>query len=114
VPACCRIPFRSLGVGGDVFLTRCLVLGWVSPRYAAALAPPFVLCDSAAGLGGVSLAGQTFAPGAILFSVGALVGTVIGTAIGLRWDVGAHHALRAPPAFTIASAFNRTRHWLRD
>jgi uncharacterized membrane protein YfcA len=74
------------GVGGGVFLTPLLiVLGWASPRHAAALAPPFILCNSAAGLAGVSLAGQTLAPGALLFSAGALIGAVIGTAIGLRW-----------------------------
>ena len=74
------------GVGGGVFLTPLLiVLGWASPRHAAALAPPFILCNSAAGLAGVSLAGQTFAPGAPLFSIGALMGAVIGTGIGLRW-----------------------------
>ena len=44
------------GVGGGVFLTPLLiVLGWASPRHAAALAPPFILCNSAAGLAGVSI-----------------------------------------------------------
>jgi uncharacterized protein len=43
------------GVGGGVFLTPLLiVLGWTSPRHAAALAPPFILCNSAAGLAAVS------------------------------------------------------------
>jgi uncharacterized membrane protein YfcA len=74
------------GVGGGVFLTPLLiVLGWASPRQAAALASPFILCNSAVGLAGVSLAGQTIAPGALLFSTGALMGAVIGTGIGLRW-----------------------------
>jgi hypothetical protein len=31
------------------------------------------------------LAGQTFAAGTLLYSVGALAGAVIGTVIGLRW-----------------------------
>jgi hypothetical protein len=68
------------------------------------LAPLFVLCNPAAGLAGVLLAGQTFAPRALLFSV-ALLSTrgVIGTAIGLRWDVGAHHAR----ATRIASVHDR-------
>jgi hypothetical protein len=34
---------------------------------------------------GVLLAGQTIAPGAAVYSVGALAGAVIGTVIGLRW-----------------------------
>jgi uncharacterized membrane protein YfcA len=37
------------------------------------------------GLIGVSLAGQTLAPGTFLYSVGALAGAVVGTAIGLCW-----------------------------
>jgi uncharacterized membrane protein YfcA len=74
------------GVGGGVFLTPLLVvLGWASPRRAAALAPPFILCNSVVGLAGVSLAGQTLAPGILIFSGAALLVAVIGTAIGLRW-----------------------------
>jgi uncharacterized membrane protein YfcA len=74
------------GVGGGVFLTPLvIVMGWASPRRAAALSPPFILCNSIVGLLGVSLAGQTVAPGTLLYSVGALVGAIIGTAIGRRW-----------------------------
>jgi len=74
------------GVGGGVFLTPLLVmLGWASPRHAAALSPPFILCNSAVGLAGVSLAGQRLAPGTLVFSGAALLGAVIGTTIGLRW-----------------------------
>ena len=74
------------GVGGGVFLTPLLIaFGWASPKRAAALSPPFILCNSVVGLGGVLLAGQTLAPGTLLYSVGALAGAVIGTALGLRW-----------------------------
>jgi uncharacterized protein len=74
------------GVGGGVFLTPSLIaFGWASPRRAAVLSPPFILCNSVAGLAGVLLAGQTIAPGAAVYSVGALAGAVIGTVIGLRW-----------------------------
>ena len=74
------------GVGGGVFLTPLLIsVGWASPKRAAALSPPFILCNSVVGLAGVLLAGQTLAPGTLLYSVGALAGAVIGTAIGLRW-----------------------------
>src|SRR5271166_1469010 len=74
------------GVGGGVFLTPVLIAsGWASPKRAAALSPPFILCNSVVGLIGVSLAGQTPAPGTLVYSTGALAGAVAGTAIGLRW-----------------------------
>jgi hypothetical protein len=74
------------GVGGGVFLTPLLIaFGWASPRRAAQLSPPFILCNSVLGLAGVLLAGQKIAPGSVLYAVGALVGAAIGTAIGLRW-----------------------------
>jgi hypothetical protein len=41
--------------------------------------------SQARGLGGVLLAGQGFAPGAMLYSLGSFARAVIGTAIGLRW-----------------------------
>jgi hypothetical protein len=37
------------------------------------------------GLAGVLLAGQKLAPGMFFYSLSALAGAVIGTAIGLRW-----------------------------
>jgi uncharacterized membrane protein YfcA len=86
------------GVGGGVFLAPLLIaFGWASPRRAAALSPPFILCNSAVGLAGVLLAGQTLASGTALYSVGALAGAVIGTAIGQRWmsERGTRHALAA-------------------
>ena len=39
------------GVGGGTFLTPLLVVsGWSSAKRAAALSPPFILCNSAVGL----------------------------------------------------------------
>lgn len=74
------------GVGGGVFLTPLLIaFGWASPRRAASLSPPFILCNSAAGFAGVLVAGQTLAPGAAAYAVAALAGASIGTTIGLRW-----------------------------
>jgi uncharacterized protein len=74
------------GVGGGVFLTPVLIVsGWTSPRRAAALSPPFILCNSTVGLVGALLAGQTLAPGTLLYSLGALTGAIAGTAIGLQW-----------------------------
>jgi len=74
------------GVGGGVYLTPLIIgLGWVSPRQAATLTPPFILCNSVLGLAGVLLAGQRRATGATLYAIGALVGAVLGTAVGIRW-----------------------------
>jgi uncharacterized membrane protein YfcA len=74
------------GVGGGVFLIPPLVsLRWATPRRAAALSPPFILCNSIVGFVGALLAGQRVAPGTGLYAVGALVGAMLGTAIGLRW-----------------------------
>jgi uncharacterized membrane protein YfcA len=74
------------GVGGGVFLTPLLIaLGWALPKRAAALSPPFILCNSVMGLLGVLIAAQRLASGTLLYSVGALAGAAAGTAIGLRW-----------------------------
>lgn len=86
------------GVGGGVFMTPLLIaFGWASPKRAAALSPPFILCNSVVGLAGVLLAGQKPAPSTFLHSVGALAGAVIGTAIGLRWmsERGTRYVLAA-------------------
>ena len=59
------------GVGGGVFLAPILIaLGWTSPKGAAAVSPPFFLCNSIAGFVGVLFAGQSTAPGAFIYVVG--------------------------------------------
>jgi uncharacterized protein len=86
------------GVGGGVFLTPLLIaLGWATPRCAAQLSPPFILCNSILGLGGVLLAGQQLSSGTFVYSIAALVGAVIGTAIGQRWmsERGTRYVLAA-------------------
>ena len=56
------------GVGGGVFLTTLTIaLGWASPKRAAALSPPFILCNSAVGLVGVLIAGQKLTSDASLY-----------------------------------------------
>jgi uncharacterized membrane protein YfcA len=86
------------GVGGGVFLTPLLIVfGWASPRRAAKLSPPFILCNSILGLTGVLLAGQKLAPSSVLYAVGAFTGAAIGTIIGSRWmsERGTRYALAA-------------------
>jgi hypothetical protein len=74
------------GVGGGVFLTPVLItFGWASPKRAAAISPPFILCNSAVGLAGVLLAGQRPSPEAPLYAIAALLGAVLGSAIATRW-----------------------------
>lgn len=86
------------GVGGGVFLAPLLIaLGWATPKHAAQLSPPFILCNSVLGLAGVLLAGQQLAPGTLLCACGALAGATVGTAIGLRWmsELGTRYVLSA-------------------
>jgi uncharacterized membrane protein YfcA len=86
------------GVGGGVFLTPLLIaFGWTSPRRAAQLSPPFILCNSILGLAGVLLVGQNLAPSSVFYAVGALAGAAIGTIVGSHWmsDRGTRYALAA-------------------
>jgi uncharacterized membrane protein YfcA len=46
---------------------------------------PFILCNSVAGLLGVLSAGQSVAPNAFIYAVGAIAGASIGTQIARRW-----------------------------
>jgi uncharacterized membrane protein YfcA len=74
------------GVGGGVFLSPILVgMGWFSARGAAAISPPFILCNSIVGLAGVWLAGQRVAAATPIYAFGVLGGAIVGAAIGLRW-----------------------------
>ena len=74
------------GVGGGVFLAPMLIaLGWASPKQTAALSAPFLLVNSGVGLVGALFAGQSLSPQFGLYALAALLGAVVGTAIGLRW-----------------------------
>jgi len=91
------------GVGGGVFLVPPLViLGWSSPKQAAALSPPFILCNSIVGLAAVLIAGQKLAYATPIYVLGALFGAILGTAIGLRWM--SERATRLVLAVILASA----------
>jgi uncharacterized membrane protein YfcA len=74
------------GVGGGVFLTPLLIArGWASPSRAAALAPPFILCNSGLALVGVLISGKRTAPGTLVYAFAALAGAMVGTVVGRRW-----------------------------
>ena len=74
------------GVGGGVFLAPILIaLHWASPKQTAALSAPFILANSAVGLVGALYSGQVPSGETWLYALGALVGAMIGTTVGLRW-----------------------------
>jgi uncharacterized protein len=74
------------GVGGGVFLAPTLIaLHWASPKQTAALSAPFILANSTVGLIGVLLSGQYPSSQLGFYAGAALGGSIIGTAIGLRW-----------------------------
>jgi uncharacterized protein len=74
------------GVGGGVFLAPMLIaLDWASPRQTAALSAPFILLNSIVGLIGVLFAGQLPSPSFAWYAAAALVGAIVGTAVGLKF-----------------------------
>jgi uncharacterized protein len=74
------------GVGGGVFLAPVLMaLHWASPRQTAALSAPFILANSAVGLAGTVLIGQTPSSQTWVYAIAALIGAMIGTTVGMRW-----------------------------
>lgn len=91
------------GVGGGVFLAPLLItLHWASPKQTAALSSPFILANSVVGLVGVLYAGQAPSTETSLYAVGALVGAIAGTVVGLRWL--SQNATRNALAVVLASA----------
>jgi hypothetical protein len=74
------------GVGGGVFLAPILIFtGWLSPKRTAAISSPFILANSIVGFAGALIAGQQVAGDIWIYAVATLCGTVLGTAIHLRW-----------------------------
>jgi uncharacterized membrane protein YfcA len=74
------------GVGGGVFLAPILIaFQWASPRQTAALSAPFILANSAVGLAGAMVRGQTPSPEIWMYAIATLAGAMIGTTVGLRW-----------------------------
>jgi uncharacterized membrane protein YfcA len=74
------------GIGGGTFLSPLLImLGWASVKQAARLSAPFILVNSIFGFTGALLAGQPPAGSVGLYAAAALLGAILGNAIGLRW-----------------------------
>jgi uncharacterized membrane protein YfcA len=74
------------GVGGGVFLAPILIaLHWASPKQTAVLSAPFILANSAVGLVGAMVIGQTPSPETWVYAIATLAGAMIGTTVGLRW-----------------------------
>ena len=77
------------GVGGGVFLSALLIIFCnMPPKKVVALSPPFILINSAAALAGGFLAGQRIPVEAAPLALVALLGSVVGVAIGFRWMSG--------------------------
>lgn len=73
------------GIGGGVFLAPLLIVaGWASPRQAAGLSAPYILGNSLVGFAGVTVAGQSVAPGIALYAVAVLAGAAMGSALATR------------------------------
>ena len=74
------------GVGGGIFLSPLLLmLGWAGTKQTSAVAAPFILVNSAAGLAAVFVAGNASLPGYVWFLAPAvIVGGWLGAEYGSR------------------------------
>src|SRR5260221_11211036 len=74
------------GVGGGIFLSPLLLmLGWAGTKQTSAVAAPFILVNSLAGLAAVFVAGTVSFPGYVWFLAPAvLVGGWLGAGYGSR------------------------------
>lgn len=82
-----------IGVGGGIFLSPLLIgLGWASTRQASALAAPFILVNSTAGLAGLGPAVVGASPALGLWIPAVLAGGWLGATYGSRR--GSSRALR--------------------
>ena len=74
------------GVGGGIFLSPLLLmLGWAGTKQTSAVAAPFILVNSVAGLAAVFIAGNASLPGYVaLLAPAVLVGGWLGAEYGSR------------------------------
>lgn len=74
------------GVGGGIFLSPLLlILGWAGTKQTSAVAAPFILVNSVAGLGGAFMATSMWLPAYVWILAGAvLVGGWLGAEYGSR------------------------------
>jgi len=74
------------GVGGGIFLSPLLlILGWAGTKQTSAVAAPFILVNSIAGLAGAFLVRAATLPGQIwILAVAVLVGGWLGAEYGSR------------------------------
>jgi hypothetical protein len=83
-----------IGVGGGIFLSPLVIgLGWASTREASAVAAPFILVNSLAGLAGREVDLAFVTPLFGLSAAGVLLGGWIGSSYGSR--AGTTRTLRA-------------------
>ena len=74
-----------IGIGGGVLLSPLLLLfKWANLKESAAIAAPFILVNSLAGMAGLWSIGITFSPDMIAMVVAASVGGIIGGIFGTK------------------------------
>ncbi len=74
------------GVGGGIFLSpMLLMLGWAGTKQTSAVAAPFILVNSIAGLVAISVAGSAALPGYVaILAPAVLIGGWLGAEYGSR------------------------------
>jgi uncharacterized protein len=75
------------GTGGGIFLSPLLLFaGWSSTKTASGIAAVFILGNSIAGLMGNVAIVRSLPPDLPYYAVAVLLGAVIGTTLGIRWQ----------------------------
>ncbi|MFN2645941.1 MAG: sulfite exporter TauE/SafE family protein [Burkholderiales bacterium] len=74
------------GVGGGIFLSPLLLMmGWAGTKQTSAVAAPFILVNSLAGLiGGFTMQAATLPPQVAIFAMAVLIGGWLGAEYGSR------------------------------
>ena len=73
------------GTGGGIFLTPLLLLmGWADAKQAAGVSAPFILLNSAAGLGGSVLSTARLPLVALPLAAAAVAGGAVGATVGAK------------------------------